>query len=219
MVEIRSPSVRKRWSEATRARASEIVKRYPQPRSAVMPLLYLAMAEEGYLTDNGMREVANMVSLTPAQVSAVASFYTMYKRQDPGRYLISCCTSISCMLLGSDEVLRAIEDESEVMGGQSDAEGLITVEHVECIGACGGAPAVTVNYELIEGITVQKAQELVRWLYNARPEAIGGAECQELFGGRRSFDWGAFDRDSAVGPYPAFGPLGTVSNRRQGQDG
>ncbi|MDE0131568.1 MAG: NAD(P)H-dependent oxidoreductase subunit E [bacterium] len=219
MVEIRSPSVRRGWSESARARASEIVGQYPEPRSAVMPLLYLAMAEEGYLTDNGMREVASLVGLTPAQVRAVASFYTMYKRDDPGRYLISCCTSISCMLLGSDEVLRAIEDESDVTAGETDPEELISVEHVECIGACGGAPAVTVNYELIEGMTAESARELVRWLRTARPEAIVGAECQELFGGRRSFDWGPFDRDSALGPYPAFGPLGTVSGPAEDQDG
>ena len=219
MVEIRSPSVKRGWSESTRARASEIVKQYPEPRSAVMPLLYLAMAEDGYLTDNGMREVAAAVGLTPAQVRAVASFYTMYKRDNPGRYLISCCTSISCMLLGSDEVLRAIEDESDVAAGETDPEDLISVEHVECIGACGGAPAVTVNYELIEGMTTDKARELVRWIRSARPEAIVGAECQELFGGRRSFDWGPFDRDSALGPYPAFGPLGTVSAPAGDQDG
>ena len=219
MVEIRSPGAGKPWSEETRNRAAEIIASYPQPRSAVMPLLYLAMAEEGYLTDRGMREVAKLVGLTPAQVGSVASFYTMYKRENPGSYLVSCCTSISCMLLGSDEVLKAIEDEAEMVVEPSNAEGLVTVEHVECIGACGGAPAVTVNYELIEGMSVEKARELVRWLHNARPETVGGAELQELFGGRRSFDWGPFDRSSAVGPYPAFGPLGTVSVRSQGQDG
>lgn len=219
MVEIRSPSARRAWSESTRARASEIIERYPEPRSAVMPLLYLAMAEEGYLTDSGMREVSALVGLTPAQVRAVASFYTMYKRERTGRYLISCCTSISCMLLGSDEVLGAIEDESDVTAGETDPEGLISVEHVECIGACGGAPAVTVNYELIEGLTAEKAREMVRWLRTARPEAIVGAECQELFGGRRSFDWGSFDRDSALGPYPAFAPLGTVAGAAGDQDG
>lgn len=218
MVDIRSPSVGKEWSEETRTRADEIIASYPQRRSAVMPLLYLAMAEDGYLTDRGMREVAGLVGLTPAQVRSVASFYTMYKREHPGRYLISCCTSISCMLLGSDQILHAIEDEAEVMALDDGGEELITVEHVECIGACGGAPAVTVNYELIEGITVDKARELVKWLHNARPETVGGAECQELFGGRRSFDWGPFDRSSAVGPYPAFDPLGTVSVRSQGGD-
>ncbi len=218
MVEISPPSVGKPWSEDTAARARRILDRYPKPRSAVMPLLYLAMSEDGYLTDHGMREVARRVGLTPAQVRSVASFYTMYKRENPGQYLISCCTSISCMLLGSDQVLSAIEDETEVMAGRDGADGLVTVEHVECIGACGGAPAVTVNYELIEGVTVEKARELVRWLHNARPETVGGAECQELFGGRRSFDWGPFDRDCAVGPYPAFDPLGTVS-APTGQDG
>lgn len=219
MVEISPPSVGTPWSEATKARARQIIDSYPQPRSAVMPLLYLAMAEDGYLTDHGMRQVAQRVGLTPAQVRSVASFYTMYKREDTGRYLISCCTSISCMLLGSDQVLAAIEDETEVLARTDDAEGLVTVEHVECIGACGGAPAVTVNYELIEGLTVEKARELVRWLHSARPETVGGAECQELFGGQRSFDWGPFDRESAMGPYPAFGPLGTVSIRSGEQEG
>ena len=218
MVEIRSTSLGREWSEETKTRAAEIIASYPQRRSAVMPLLYLAMAEDGYLTDRGMREVAERVGLTPAQVRAVASFYTMYKREHPGRYLISCCTSISCMLLGSDEILHAIEDEAEVLAGNSEGEELITVEHVECIGACGGAPAVTVNYELIEGITVGKAREMVKWLHNARPETVGGAECQELFGGRRSFDWGPFDRSSAVGPFPAFDPLGTVSVRPRDED-
>ena len=135
MVEIRSPGAGKPWSEETRNRAAEIVASDTEPRSAVMHLLYLAMVEEGYLTDRGMREVARRVGLTPAQVGSVASFYTMYKREDPGSYLISCCTSISCMLLGSDEVLKAIEDEAEVVAEQGNAEGLVTVEHVACIGA------------------------------------------------------------------------------------
>jgi NADH-quinone oxidoreductase subunit E len=204
------------WSEATQQRAREIISRYPQKRSAVMPLLYLAMAEEGgQLTNAGMAEVAEWVDITPAQVSAVASFYTMYKRERTGRYLISCCTSISCMLLGGDEILHAVEDESGVPHGETDARGLISVEHVECIGACGGAPAVQVNYELIEGVTQERARDLVRWLSGARPEVINGDEMQELFGGVRSFDWAIKEEDGALGPYPAFQPLGTVG--REGE--
>jgi NADH-quinone oxidoreductase subunit E len=200
-----------RWSEATQERAREIISRYPQKRSAVMPLLYLAMAEEGdRLSNEGMEEVAEWVGITPAQVSAVASFYTMYKRERTGRYLISCCTSISCMLLGGDDILHAVEDESGVPHGETDARGLISVEHVECIGACGGAPAVQVNYELIEGVTPERARDLVRWLSGARPEVINGDEMQELFGGVRSFDWAINEDEGAVGPYPAFQPLGTV---------
>ena len=199
------------WSEATQERAREIISRYPRKRSAVMPLLYLAMAEDhGQLTKEGMEEVARWVEIAPAQVHAVASFYTMYKRERTGKYLISCCTSISCMLLGGDDILHAVEDESGVPHGETDAEGHLSVEHVECIGACGGAPAVQVNYELIEGVTPERVRELVRWLNNARPEVINSDEMQELFGGVRSFDWAIKEDVGAVGPYPAFPALGTV---------
>lgn len=203
------------WSEETQIRAKEIIGRYPEPQSAVMPLLYLAMAEDGYLTEVGMTEVGDWVGMTPAQVQAVASFYTMYKREPVGEYLLSCCTSISCMLLGGDDVLHAIEDESGVPQGETDTEGVLSVEHVECIGACGGAPALQVNYELIEGVTPDKARELVQWLKKARPAAVNGDEMQELFGGRRSFEWAIRDEASAVGPYPAFPPLGTAKTGDQ----
>ena len=198
------------WSEETQVRAKEIISRYPEKRSAVMPLLYLAMAEDGYLTDEGMEEVSHWVGITPAQVRSVASFYTMYKREKTGRYLVSCCTSISCMLLGGDDILHAVEDESGVPHGETDEEGLLSVEHVECIGACGGAPAVQVNYELIEGVTPEKARDLVNWLRSARPEVVNTDEMQGLFGGAMSFDWAVSEVDGAIGPYPAFQPLGTV---------
>lgn len=201
-----------RWPEETQVRAKEIISRYPEKRSAVMPLLYLAMAEDGHLTDEGMEEVAEWCGITPAQVQAVASFYTMYKREKTGRYLVSCCTSISCMLLGGDQVLHAVEDESGVPHGETDDDGLISVEHVECIGACGGAPAVQVNYELIEGVSPEKGRELVRWLKSARPEVVNTDEMQGLFGGRRSFDWAIREEHGAVGPYPAFQPLGTTGS-------
>ena len=175
-----------------------------------MPLLYLSMHEDGHLTDEGMKEVAEWTGITPAQVQSVASFYTMYKRERTGKYLISCCTSISCMLLGGDDVLHAVEDESGVRHGETDGEGLLSVEHAECIGACGGAPAVQVNYELIEGVTPEKAKELVNWLKKARPEGVNTDEMQELFGGRRSFDWAIPEVISAPGPYPAFEPFGTT---------
>lgn len=201
-----------RWSEVTQERARRVISRYPEKRSAVMPLLFLAMAEEGYLTDEGMEEVAEWCDVTPAQVQSVASFYTMYKREKTGRYLISCCTSISCMLLGGDDVLHAVEDESGVPSGESDNDGVLSVEHVECIGACGGAPAVQVNYELIEGVTPDKARELVNWLKKAKPDVVNGDEMQSLFGGNRSFDWAINEDRGAIGPYPAFQPLGTVGS-------
>lgn len=202
------------WSESSLERAQQIMARYPEKRSAVMPLLYLAMAEEGWLTEKGMEQVGLLLDMTPAQVQSVASFYTMYKRERTGRYLVSVCTSISCMLLGADDVMAAVEDESGLPHGETDADGLLSVEHAECIGACGGAPAVQVNYELIEGVTPEKGRELIRWLRSTTPEVVNGDEMQELFGGQRSFDWAIPSDGGATGPYPAFQPLGTFKKDR-----
>ncbi len=194
----------------TSDRVARIISSYPDKKSAVMPLLYLAMAEYGYLPDQAIREVAGLVEMTSVQVSSVATFYTMYKREEIGRYLLSVCTSISCALLGAKDVLHAIEDETGVPAGETDEERSFSVEHVECIGACGGAPAVQVNYELIEGLGVEKARELVRWLRDGAPDIVNGDEMQALFGGQRSFDWGPAETTGAVGPVPALEAFGTV---------
>lgn len=198
------------WDPATEARAAAILGRYPEARSAVMPLLYLAMSVDGHLTEDGMRRVADLTGLSAAQVQSVASFYTMFKRDEVGRYLVSVCTSISCMLLGGDEVLDAIAEETGVADGETGEDGLFSVEHVECIGACGGAPAVQVNYELAEGVTPEQGRAMCRWLREERPATVLGDVLQERFGGRRSFEWGPAEADGAVGPIPAFGPLGTT---------
>jgi NADH-quinone oxidoreductase subunit E len=170
------------------------------------------MAEHGYLTDEAIREVAGLVGMTSVQVSAVATFYTMFKREEVGRYLLSVCTSISCALLAGKEVLHAVEDETGVPAGETDPEGSFSVEHVECIGACGGAPAVQVNYELIEGLGVEKARRLVRWLRDAAPEVVNGDEMQALFGGRRSFEWGPAETTGAARPVPALEAFGTAGD-------
>ncbi len=209
------------WSEAAEERARKVISSYPRRRSAVMPLLYIAMQEDleqgrGRLTPEGMKRVAELVGLAPAQVSAVASFYTMYKREAVGDYLVSVCTSLSCWLEGADEVLHAVEEEAGVPSGATDPEGLITPEHVECIGACGGGPAVQVNYEFVEGVTPGRARRMVRWLKDVQPAAVVGDELQDRFGGSASFPWAIPDQVGAGGPVPAFQALGTqvpVGNR------
>ena len=164
------------------AQAEALLERYPDRRSGVMPLLYMVSRVEGYVTDDGMRQVAELTGLTAAQVQSVASFYTMFKREDTGTYLISVCTSISCFLLGADDVLRAVEDETGVPDGETGTDGMFSVEHAECIGACGGAPAVQVNYELIEGVVPDKARAMCRWLKEGRPEEIeNDPEVQEIY--------------------------------------
>ena len=198
------------WSDDSQTLASEILGRYPDKRSAVMPLLYVSMIENGYVTADGMKVVAVLTEMTGAQVQAVASFYSMYKREELGEYLVSVCTSISCFLLGADDVLAAVADETGVPDGETGGDGKFTVEHVECNGACGGAPVVLVNYEMVEGVTPDKARELVRWLRDGGPDVVSTEEMQQLFGSRKSFDWGVRETEGAVLPVPAFGPYGSA---------
>lgn len=199
------------WPADLRRRAEEIARGYPEVRSVVMPLLYLAMRHDGGLTPDGMREVAGYTGLTPVQVESVASFYSMYKRGDAGRYIVSVCTSISCHLLGGEQVLDAVADETGVPSGETGDDGTFSVEAVECIGACGGAPAVQVNYELIEGVTPDSGRRLCRWLADEVPEILGSDRMQAEFGGNPSFDWGPREPEGATGPFPAFGPYGTAA--------
>lgn len=196
------------WPTELRDRAQAIVGRYPEPRSAVMPLLYLAMRHEGGLTVDGMRTVAEYTGLTAVQVESVASFYTMFKQGEVGKYVVSVCTSISCHLLGGDEVLAAMADEADAAVSETSRDGLF-IERAECIGACGGAPAVQVNYELVEGVDAESGRRLSRWLIDEGPDVVSSDDLQERFGGQRSFDWGPVEHEGALGPYPAFGPLGT----------
>ena len=198
------------WSEQSQALAREILGKYPHKRSAVMPLLYVSMIENGYVTNEGMQAVAVLTGLTGAQVQSVASFYSMYKREELGDYLVSGCTSISCFLRGADDVLAAIEDESGVPDGETGGNGKFSVEHVECNGACGGAPVVLVNYEMIEGVTPDKARDLVNWLREGGPDVVNTEEMQQLFGGDKSFDWGVKEPEGAILPIPAFGPYGSA---------
>ena len=112
------------------------------------------------------------------------------------------------------ELLAAIEDETGILDGETTPDGLISVEHVECSGACGGAPAVSVNWELIEGLEPDKARDLIKWLREAKPEVVFGDEMQLLFGGRTSFEWGPKEHEGAIAPLPAFGPYGTAKGEK-----
>ncbi len=207
-------SVIAHWSAANQERAAKLIEQYPERRSAIMPLMYLASLEHEYASEEAMREVAELTGITPAQVKSVVSFYTMFKGEPVGRYLVSVCTSISCHLTGGNEVFSAVKDATGLENGATDKDAMFTVEHVECIGACGGAPAVQVNYELIEGVTPDKAEALIAWLRDGQPEVVLADEMQQLFGGQRSFDWGPTDSEGAVRPVPAFGPYGSSKEGR-----
>jgi NADH-quinone oxidoreductase subunit E len=164
------------FSEELRATAREIIARYPRPRSALLPLLHLVQSEEGYVTQDGIAFCAEMLDLTKAEVAAVSTFYTMYKRRPTGDYLVSVCTNTLCGLLGGDEIFATLAEELGVHHDETTADGMITFEHAECLAACDYAPVVTVNYEFFDKQTVGSARDLVAALRRGeRPNPTRGA--------------------------------------------
>ncbi len=143
------------------ADTATIIARYPQPRSALLPLLHLVQAEDGYLTKAGIAFCANQLGLTDAEVAAVATFYSMYRRTETGQYLIGVCTNTLCAIMGGDAILEALETDLGVHAGQTTGDGLITLEHIECNAACDYAPVVMVNWEFFDNQTTSSARELV----------------------------------------------------------
>jgi NADH-quinone oxidoreductase subunit E len=142
------------------ARAGEIIARYPRSRSALLPLLYLVQAEEGYVSDDGIGYCASRLGLTEAEVSAVVTFYTMYKRQPVGEYRMSVCTNPLCAVMGGDKILADLREHLGLEGGEPTADGKVSVEHVECNAACDYAPVVMVNWEFFDNMTPQRARQL-----------------------------------------------------------
>src|SRR5207253_6717280 len=128
------PSV---FSEQTRADAAEIIARYPagQSRSALLPMLHLVQSEQGYVTPDGIAFCADTLGITKAQVAAVATFYTMYKRKPTGEYLVSVCTNTLCGMLGGDEIFAALKRQLDVGNNETTPDGKITLEHAECLAA------------------------------------------------------------------------------------
>jgi NADH-quinone oxidoreductase subunit E len=151
-------------SEQTLARAEELIARYPERRSALLPILFLLQAEDGYVSPAGVAQVANLLGLTRAEVGAVATFYTMFRRRPVGRYLVSVCKTLSCQLRGSREISAALAERLGVTLGGTDQSGMVTVEEVECLAACDGAPVVQVNTENYERLTREEALHLVEAL-------------------------------------------------------
>jgi NADH-quinone oxidoreductase subunit E len=167
------------FSEETRVKAREIMARYPagRERSALLPMLHLVQAEEGYVSPDGMSFCAELLGITKAQVAAVATFYTMYKRKPAGDWLVSVCTNTMCGVLGGDKAFQALSEHLGVGHDETTADGTITLEHAECLAACDYAPVMTVNYEFFDKIDTDTALEIVRDLQRGgRPQPTRGPE-------------------------------------------
>lgn len=143
------------------ADAGRIIARYPQPRSALLGLLHLVQAQDGYLTRAGIAFCATQLGLTDAEVTGVATFYSMYRRTPTGDYLVGVCTNTLCAVLGGDAILETLETELGLSTGETTADGRITLEHIECNAACDYAPVIMVNWEFFDNQTPTSAVELV----------------------------------------------------------
>ena len=156
-------------SEQTRERARSIIARYPKSRSALLPMLHLVQAEEGYVTPAGIALCAEELGLTKAEVGAVATFYTMYKRRPTGDYLVSVCTNIACQLRGGEDIYACVSKHLGVGHNETTDDGRITLEHAECLAACDFAPVITVNYEFFDDQSTDSALDIVKSLQAGAP--------------------------------------------------
>lgn len=155
-------------SDDLRRTAAEIVGKYPNSRSAVLPLLFLVQSVEGHVTENGMREVAEIVGLEPAEVLATSSFYTMLKKKPQGEYLVSVCRNIACTHRGAREITSALEDKLGVEIGGTTGDGRFSLESAECLATCDGAPSLQINYEDFYNVTPDDARALIDRLEEGR---------------------------------------------------
>jgi NADH-quinone oxidoreductase subunit E len=168
------------FDQQTWRRADETIARYPQSRSALLPLLHLVQSVEGYVSQAGIAFCAQLLELTTAQVSTVATFYTMYKRKPGGEHLVSVCTNALCAALGGDVIYarlcKRLGIGHEETAGRPGSKGSITLEHAECLAACDLGPVLQVNYEFYDNQTPESASELVDALVRGdRPAPTRGA--------------------------------------------
>src|SRR3954447_12604126 len=182
--------------------AEKIIARYPSARSALLPLLHLVQAEDGYLTPAGIAFCAAQLDLSPAEVTAVATFYSMYRRTPTGEYLVGVCTNTLCAVMGGDAILDVLQEHLGVRAGETTDDNKITLEHIECNAACDYAPVIMVNWEFFDNQTPTTARELVDQLRSSEPPVPtrGAPLCTFRHGERLLAGCGPFDsQDVTIG--------------------
>ena len=200
------------------ADASEIIGRYPKPRSALMPLLHLVQAEQGYVSEEGIAFCAERLGLEEAEVAAVASFYTMLKREPVGEYHVGVCTNSLCAVMGGDVIFADLKEHLGVGNDETTQDGKVSLEHLECNAACDYAPVMMVNWEFFDNMTPRSARDLVDGLH-------AGADVVPTRGAPRLCTWrqasrilAGFPDGQAAGGHTAGDPslAGLRKAREQG---
>jgi NADH-quinone oxidoreductase subunit E len=165
-----------------RERAGQVIARYPTPRSALLPLLHLVQAHEGFVSDDGIEFCADQLGLSRADVTGVVSYYSMYKRQPVGEYHVCVCTNTLCAVMGGDAIYADLREHLGIEGDDPTPDGKVSLEHVECNAGCDYAPVVMVNWEFFDNMTPEGARELVDGLRS-------GADIAPSRGAPRLVNW------------------------------
>ena len=148
-----------------------IIKRYPRSRSAIMPLLHFVQSKAGYVTNEGIEVIAQLLDLEAAEVTAVSTFYTQYKPTPVGEYHVGVCTNTLCAIMGGDAIFASLKDHLGIGNDEVTADGKVSLEHIECNAACDYAPVVMVNWEFFDNQTVQSVKNLVDGARAGNPPA------------------------------------------------
>ncbi len=148
-------------SSTTYAELEQIAARYPEARSGLLPMLHLIQSSEGFVTPDGIEACAKILDISAAEVSGVATFYTMYKRRPIGEHHVGVCTNTLCAVMGGDRIFAELKDHLGVGNDETTQDGKVTLEHVECNAACDYAPVVMVNWEFFDNQTPESAKQLV----------------------------------------------------------
>ncbi|MFF6908038.1 NADH-quinone oxidoreductase subunit NuoE [Streptomyces sp. NPDC012389] len=194
------------------ADAKEVIARYPGSRSALLPLLHLVQSEEGYVSRTGMAFCAETLDLTTAEVTAVATFYSMYRRRPSGDYQVGVCTNTLCAVMGGDAIFDTLKEHLGVGNNETTDDGKVTLEHIECNAACDFAPVVMVNWEFFDNQTPESATQLVDDLIAGRTvEPTRGAplcsykETARILAGFPDERPGAVEASGGAGPASLVG--------------
>lgn len=158
------------FSPAAKQKFEQYLTRYPIKRAAIMPTLWLAQEEFGWLSPEVLEYVAKLLDLSPAFVASVASFYTMYYKRPVGRHHVQVCTNLSCVLRGADQIVDCLRERLGIEVGGTTPDGRFTLSEAECLGSCGTAPMMQVNDDYWENLTPERTLELVdRWARDENP--------------------------------------------------
>jgi NADH-quinone oxidoreductase subunit E len=149
------------FSPAALKECREIVAKYPRARSAVLPVLYVAQREFGYIPKEAEELVARLLDIPPADVAGVVSFYTMFHRQPVGKYVVEICRTLSCALMGGDDIASHLQRKLGIRPGETTPDGRFTLRNVECLGSCGTAPVVQINGVFHENLDIQSLDRIL----------------------------------------------------------